>query len=180
MGMARPRQRPKPCGHPTGCDRPAKTTGLCAKHYHAQYCQTEKYKTWAREYQQRPEVKERDRTRAKKEREKRRPRERKYRRSAKGRATHAAYLKSPAGRAMRHRVCVAYNKRRAARLREATPKWLDPALNDEVYARCPTGMWVDHIVPLFGENVCGLHVPWNLRYLSPLANSLKWNKLEEE
>jgi len=38
---------------------------------------------------------------------------------------------------------------------------------------------VDHMIPIKGKNVCGLHVPWNLRVVTRSYNSKKLNKLEE-
>lgn len=65
--------------------------------------------------------------------------------------------------------------RRAAK-RNATPPWVDKEAISEIYKNRPKGMTVDHIVPLTHELVAGLHVPWNLQYLSPSDNSSKGNR----
>lgn len=73
------------------------------------------------------------------------------------------------------------SKRRAAK-KMATPKWLtkeDKVAMKEIYRKCPKGHEVDHIIPLQGKEVTGLHVPWNLQYLPMSLNRKKSNRIKE-
>lgn len=80
----------------------------------------------------------------------------------------------------------ANNKSRRRKHRLATPKWLSFRQRKamlEIYriARTTTKITgihyvVDHIVPLQGEDVCGLHVPWNLQVITSEENLKKSNK----
>lgn len=66
-------------------------------------------------------------------------------------------------------------KRRASKL-QRTPKWCNEEKIKEIYKKCPENMQVDHIIPLQGKLVSGLHVPENLQYLSPEENMIKGNR----
>tara|TARA_R100001086_G_scaffold248403_1_gene185305 strand:+ start:1473 stop:1976 length:504 start_codon:yes stop_codon:yes gene_type:complete len=57
----------------------------------------------------------------------------------------------------------------------------------EIYRNCPEGHQVDHIIPIKGKKLingewthilCGLHVPWNLQYLTVEENRLKYYKVD--
>lgn len=67
--------------------------------------------------------------------------------------------------------------RRRAKKLQATPPWADQEKISKVYQNCPPGMEVDHIIPLQGKTVCGLHVDYNLQYLTESENCKKSNKL---
>lgn len=82
-------------------------------------------------------------------------------------------------KANKHVDRAAKGRRRATKL-SATPKWLTQEQITEIlniYKNCPKGHEVDHIVPLQGKTVTGLHVPWNLQYLLASDNRSKSNRL---
>ena len=47
--------------------------------------------------------------------------------------------------------------------------------NKLIYDFCAEGFEVDHIEPIGGKNATGLHVPWNLQYLTVSENRIKRN-----
>lgn len=73
-----------------------------------------------------------------------------------------------------------------ARKLRRCPKWLDSSQKremaqffidaDYIQNLTKTRMEVDHIVPLQGKNVSGLHVPWNLQILTATENREKKNR----
>jgi hypothetical protein len=80
----------------------------------------------------------------------------------------------------------ANTRKRQAALLKRTPSWLTSF--DILKMKCfyqvaamrsvDSGQaWhVDHIVPLQGDSVCGLHVPWNLQIIPASENLRKYNK----
>lgn len=78
---------------------------------------------------------------------------------------------------------------RYAAKKQRTPKWLSEEDKLRIRCfyqlaamrnRCDDKKWdVDHIVPLLGDVVCGLHVPWNLRVIPKIDNIKKGNRFHE-
>jgi 5-methylcytosine-specific restriction endonuclease McrA len=76
---------------------------------------------------------------------------------------------------------------RRRRFRDATPPWLTRKQKSEIRQLYQIAITmtqttgeryvVDHIIPLQGETVCGLHVPWNLRVTTQEENLKKSNKV---
>lgn len=68
-----------------------------------------------------------------------------------------------------------------AKLRNRMPSWLSAEALWEIHhiyqRRLPTDH-VDHIIPLNGKDVSGLHVPWNLQYLTAEENKIKRNSFD--
>lgn len=77
----------------------------------------------------------------------------------------------------------ASTRNRRRKHRDATPKWLTRAEKStmrQIYQIAITSSKltqqpyvVDHVVPLRGKDVCGLHVPWNLQVMSQEDNLKK-------
>lgn len=80
-----------------------------------------------------------------------------------------------------------YNSYRRALELQATPKWLTASHKLHIECRYSLAAMlskntaeqhhVDHIVPLNGKTVCGLHVPWNLQVITAKANLSKSNRI---
>jgi len=83
----------------------------------------------------------------------------------------------------------AINRKRELQKKKACPIWLTEFDHDyitHIYIQSRelekidnVKYHVDHIIPLQGKNVSGLHVPWNLQILTADENLRKWNKYEE-
>jgi 5-methylcytosine-specific restriction endonuclease McrA len=108
-------------------------------------------------------------------------------------ATRPQHVKREYQKAWKERNVVwvrADTKARRRKHREASPSWLSreqKAAIREIYKIAITmtrttgeQYVVDHIVPLRGETVCGLHVPWNLRVITQEENLAKSNKLVDQ
>ena len=96
----------------------------------------------------------------------------KYEQSKKGKLAMKKYRQSNKGKLV-NRLKVA--KRRASELLR-TPTWSEQELIRKFYMNVPKGYHVDHIIPLQGETVSGLHVRDNLQYLTASENCSKKNK----
>lgn len=84
-------------------------------------------------------------------------------------------------------VFAALQVKREAAKKQRTPTWADHAAMRAIYKQAAkltreTGILhhVDHIVPLLGKDVCGLHVPNNLRVVTADENMRKKNKWSAE
>lgn len=84
------------------------------------------------------------------------------------------------------KVAASVRKRQASKL-QRTPKWLTPLHYQQIQMFYDSAaalsrefgisMEVDHIIPLRGKLVSGLHVPWNLQVLPETINRRKSNKI---
>ena len=87
----------------------------------------------------------------------------------------------------RHKKNAVAAKRRASK-KQATPKWLTEHDHKVIEAKYAMATWlsavvgiqyhVDHIIPLNGINVSGLHVPDNLSVIPAKDNIIKGNRFE--
>lgn len=83
-----------------------------------------------------------------------------------------------------------YSRRRQALKLKAIPKWLTENDHKKIMSfyvlasdlSIKTGIphEVDHIIPIQGKKVVGLHVPWNLQVITRKLNRLKGNSLGEK
>jgi post-segregation antitoxin (ccd killing protein) len=84
-------------------------------------------------------------------------------------------------------IANALGRRYKLKKAKATPLWLTP---EQIYnmqctykvaaqlSETSSQKWhVDHIVPIRGKDVCGLHVPWNLQLLPAKMNMQKGNRI---
>jgi hypothetical protein len=169
----------QPCKH--GHIAPRKTKGACVEcvkvewtqanatraEYFAKYNQSKAGQQAKREYYERNKESVKARAQA-------RPAEEKHHHRKKHKAANPELYKE-------------LTNVRRRRFRQATPKWLTPEqklemrlkyrLAIELSRRLGVPYAVDHIIPLQGEEVCGLHVPWNIEVITQEENLKKSNKL---
>ena len=128
---------------------------LCYQEYMKAYKQTEEYKVYHRGYQKKFRLTDWYKQ---------------YQKSAVAKAAQKAYrVAHPELYKMFHSVCKANRKLRMVKFGQDGIR--------KFYKNCPARMVVDHVIPLQGKQVSGLHVIWNLQYLTPAQNMSKGNKI---
>jgi hypothetical protein len=168
----------EPCKH--GHIAPRKTKGACIECLRVEWQRAAETRTeYFREYNKREDIKDRKNEWYQENRE----------------AVIAAAATRPAAVLREYRNAWKANnktqvradtKARRRKHRDATPKWLSRKQKSEIRQIYQIAITmtqttgeqyvVDHIVPLRGEAVCGLHVPWNLRVITQDENLKKSNK----
>jgi len=116
-------------------------------------------------------------------------------RNAKSNARHATHREEENQRRREHyqanrehalavaKAYIALNKKRKLAKQRATPSWADNAKINAIYEEAAfmrslgVDVHVDHIVPLKGKNVSGLHTHNNLQLLLATDNLRKSNKM---
>ncbi len=175
--MSKNMGRPKITTPPSCCpDKLRYCKDLCQKCYNARYCRTDKFYKKAKDKRATTEWKSYMKAYRKiyasypNYKEWRKVHDFKYNKTDKAVACRKRYAKKYPER-NRHRVRL----REISKL-QRTPKWADLSKIREFYFKCPRGLEVDHIIPLRGSIVSGLHIIDNLQYLSPQENKKKGNK----
>lgn len=70
---------------------------------------------------------------------------------------------------------IAKSKKYKLSIKNQQPVFADVEKIRQIYADCPAGYHVDHIIPLHGATVSGLHIESNLQYLLASENQKKSN-----
>ena len=169
----------QPCKH--GHIAPRKTKGACVECLKAEWVKgNETRAEYFREYNKREDVKDRKNEWYQENRET-------VINTAATRPAHVLRAYRNAWKENNKTQVLADNKVRRRKHRQATPPWLTRKQKSEIrqlYQMAITMTQttgeqyvVDHIVPLRSHEVCGLHVPWNLRVITQEENLKKSNKL---
>ena len=169
----------QPCKH--GHVAPRKTKGACIECIKVEWVKSNKTRAdYFREYNKREDVKDRKNEWYQENRET-------VVNNAAIRPAHVLREYRNAWKANNKTQVLADNKVRRRKHREATPPWLTRKQKSEIRQLYQIAITmtqttgeqyvVDHIVPLRSHEVCGLHVPWNLRVITQEENLKKSNKL---
>lgn len=168
----------EPCKH--GHVAPRKTKGACVECLKVEWQQAAETRAeYFREYNRRDEVKDSKHEWYRANRDQ----------VIQTAATRPQHIKREYQKAWKDRNVTwvrADTKARRRKHRDATPPWLTCKEKSEIRQLYQIAITmtqttgeqyvVDHIVPLRGEFVCGLHVPWNLRVITHDENLKKSNK----
>lgn len=89
-----------------------------------------------------------------------------------------ALAKSASWKSENRHLNNSFNNARKSKMRKARLSSVTIEDLAKVYMSCPKDFVVDHIIPINHRDVCGLHVPWNLQYLTVQDNAKKSNKFD--
>lgn len=167
--------KPCPQGHLTERRLSSSRCPICArdqkqrnkKQYYA------KQKEWLAANKERVVAKQKERRALKLEADAQKQRERRAKMSPEKLEMRRAKMRDYYRRTRAQQIFRSYQ--RLDVVKQQTPTWANLETMNEFYKNCPPGHEVDHIVPLQGKGVRGLHVETNLQYLPRQQNRAKSN-----